>query len=98
MSSYNTTVTVEILRDKANTLDHAISTYTSSVTALYQLTEDLNRMWDGGASQAFQTKFSGQKEQFEKGGRTLRDFTQALRDAADTYVRTDNQAINIING
>jgi uncharacterized protein YukE len=55
-------------------------------------------MWDGGASQAFQTKFNRQKDEFEKGGRTLRDYTQALRDAADTYVRTDNQAINIING
>ena len=96
MSGYNTTVTVEVLRGKANSLDYVIGTYTSSVTALYQLTEELNRMWDGGASQAFQNKFNSQKEQFEKGARTLRDFTQALRDAADIYVRTDNEAASIV--
>ena len=96
MSTYNTTVTVDVLRGKASTLDHVIGTYTGSVTSLYQLTEELNRMWDGGASQAFQTKFNGQKEQFEKGARTLRDFTQALRDAADLYVRTDNEAACIV--
>ena len=96
MSGYNTTVTIEVLRSKANTLDDVIRTYTGSITNLYQLTEDLNRMWDGGASQAFQTKFNGQKDEFEKGARTLRDYTQALRDAADIYVRTDNEAINII--
>ena len=95
MASNDTMVTIEVLRSKASTLDDVIRTYTGSITTLYQLTEDLNRMWDGGASQAFQTKFNGQKEEFEKGARTLRDYTQALRDAADAYVRTDNEAINI---
>jgi len=98
MSNYNTTVTVEILRSKANELDHVISAYTKSVTALYQLTEELNNMWDGGASQAFQTKFNKQQEEFVKGSVALQNYTQALRDAADIYVSTDNQAINIING
>jgi len=94
----STTVTVEVLRSKANNLDQFISSYTGSVTALYQLTEELNAMWEGGASQAFQTNFNRQKIEFENGGKTLRDYTQALRDAADEYVRIDNEAINIING
>jgi len=97
MSGYDTMVTVEVLRGKAATLDQVIGTYTNSVTTLYQLTEDLNRMWDGGASQAFQTKFNFQKVQFENGGITLRNYTQTLYDAAQAYVSADNQAINIIN-
>ncbi|MDR1210226.1 MAG: WXG100 family type VII secretion target [Clostridiales bacterium] len=98
MGDYSTTVTVDILRAKANSLDQVVATYAGAVSAMYQLTEDLNRMWEGGASQAFQTKFERQKEQFEAGARTLRDYAQAMRDSADQYVRTDNEAINIING
>ena len=97
MSDYNTTVTVEVLREKATRLDEVVSNYTKSVTTLYQLTEELNRMWDGGASQTFQNKFNGQKSEFEKGSQTLRNYTQALRDVADAYVKTDNEASSIVN-
>jgi len=96
MSAYSTTVAVEVLRDKAKKLDYVASAYASSVASLYRLTDDLNRMWDGGASRAFQTQFNSQKDLFEKGSRTLKDYTQALRDTADAYARAEEQAISII--
>jgi WXG100 family type VII secretion target len=98
MSELGTTVTVEVLRSKANNLDQVVATYCGSVNNLYRLTEELNRMWDGGASQAFQIKFESEKVQFENGAKTLNNYTQAIRDSANTYVGAENQAINIING
>ena len=98
MSTYNTTVSIDVLRGKANTLNDIAGTYTRSITTLYQLTEELDRMWEGDASRAFRTRFNGQRELFDKGARTLRDYAQALRDIADAYARTESTAIDIING
>lgn len=84
------TVTTENLVASAGVIEEKTAKYNSEWAKLYTELQSLkSAQWQGIASDTFNTKLEGYRNDFEEMSKILLDFATYLRNAADNYVKTE---------
>ena len=83
-------VTTERLVSSANVIEEKTARYNSEWAKLYTELQNLkSAQWQGVASDAFNAKLEGYRNDFEEMAKVLLNYATYLRGAADNYVKTE---------
>ena len=83
-------VTTERLVSSANVIEEKTARYNSEWAKLYTELQNLkSAQWQGVASDAFNAKLEGYRNDFEEMAKVLLNYAAYLRSTADNYVKTE---------
>ena len=83
-------VTTENLVTSAQKIEDKTARYTTEWNKLYTELQNLkSAQWQGIASEAFNSKLEGYRNDFEEMGKVLTAYVEYLRTAAENYVKTE---------
>ena len=82
-------VNTQGMRTTANDIEQMSHEYTQQVTSLYSVGQELDAMWDGDASDAFQTRLGQDQPRFEALNTVIKQYVEAARTFADDYDRNE---------
>jgi len=83
-------VTTERLVTSANVIEEKTARYNSEWAKLYTELQNLkSAQWQGVASDVFNTKLEGYRNDFEEMAKVLMNYVAYLKSAADNYVKTE---------
>lgn len=84
------TVTTERLVSSANVIEEKTARYNSEWAKLYTEIQSLkSAQWQGIASDTFNSKLEAYRNDFEEMSKVLLNYAAYLKNAADSYVRTE---------
>lgn len=86
----NFQLTFHTMREKANELEKWNNDLVKLTSDLRGHQQRLTNAWDGPANDAFDSAFKSDMVQFDNFARAIREYVQALRQAADEYERKEN--------
>ena len=83
-------VTTERLVTSAQMIEDKTAKYNSEWAKLYVELQSLkSAQWEGIASDTFNARLEGYRNDFEEMAKVLTEYAQYLRSAADNYVKTE---------
>ena len=83
------TVDTTGMRTTSNDIEQMANEYTQQVTALYAVGDELDKMWEGDASDSFKTQLGKDLPRFEALSNVVKQYIEAARDFADKYDKTE---------
>lgn len=84
-------VTTEELRTSASVIEEKTKRYNTEWAKLYAEIQNLkSSQWQGIASDAFNSKIEGYRDNFQDMASVLMSYVEFLRSAADNYEKTEN--------
>jgi len=83
------------MRTTANDIEQMSHDYTQQVASLYTVGQELDAMWDGDASDTFQTRLGQDQPRFEALNTVIKQYVEAARKFADDYDRNEALAVEI---
>jgi len=89
-------VNTQGMRAAANDIEQMASEYTQQVTMLYSVGQELDGMWDGDASDTFKAQLGQDQPRFEALNTVVRQYTEALRNNAESYDRAEDEAVRTL--
>ena len=83
-------VTTENLVDSANAIEDKTAKYNSEWNKLYTELQSLkSSQWEGIASDTFNSKLEGYRNDFDEMAKVLMEYANYLKTAAENYVKTE---------
>lgn len=92
----STKVTSTTLRNNANSLRDEARNFQTQYQQILQIGGELDRTWDGDASQKFMSQISTDQEQFLNMYNTLMQYADAMDASANIYDEGEDGSVNII--
>ena len=84
-------VTPEELESSANKIEGKCSEFTKSYQTVYTATNDLRVKYKGQASDTFNTRIEGYRNDFQAVEKALKNYIQFLREHASKMKTTENE-------
>lgn len=91
MSSVNFDVTPEELEASANKIEGKTSEFTKAYNSIYTAVSDLRVTFKGEASDTFNQRVEGYKNDFSAAEKALKEYVQFLREYAAKIKGTENE-------
>ena len=92
-------VTTERLVTSAQMIEDKTAKYNSEWAKLYTELQSLkSAQWEGIASDTFNARLEGYRNDFEEMAKVLTEYAQYLRNAADNYVKTEEALKDAASG
>ena len=83
--------------EKTNThLEELLSEVRAQLSALYEVVQEQNSMWEGPANLAFQQQFAADEQTAMDLCDVLRGFLQSMRFARSSYDQCEKQLLDVI--
>jgi len=89
-------VNTQGMRTAANEIEQQAYDYTQQVTALYQVGQELDGMWDGDANATFKAQLGQDQPRFEALNNVVRQYVETLRSNADSYDKAEAEAVQTL--
>jgi len=86
-------VSTQVIRGVANEVEGLASQYQTQATNLFNEGRELDTTWDGDANQSFNTQCGRDEPLFNQLKTVFDQYVQALRSFADTYDRSEAEAV-----
>lgn len=92
-----TEVTYNRMIEVATKVSESIATYNRSVEKIYQIGDELDRMWDGESSDKFKIKLGQDRESFNAMLKILINYVEALQQMIEVYRKAEMDAVTTVN-
>ena len=89
-------VTVSELQNAATKIESSANDYETAANALKNAADQLAQTWEGDSQVAFVDEQQRAFEWYKKMAEICRQFANSMKDAAQRYTETDNQAATTI--
>ena len=80
-------------RNAASKIETLAGEYEDLYKALYRETDSMTSEWDGKDNVTYTTQIAGFKEDFEKMKNRMEEYARFLRNAAETYEKTQGEIV-----
>ena len=91
------TVNTTGMRTVAGDIEQMANDYTQQVTALYSVGQELDALWEGDANAAFMAQLGQDQPRFDALNTVVRQYIEALRRSAESYVKGEEHHIQILS-
>jgi len=91
-------VNTQGMRTAATDIEGMVANYETRVQALYDVGAELDQMWDGDASQTFQTQLGSDRPKFAQLATVVRQYIDNINQSATSYDQNEQAAIGILQG
>ena len=73
-----------------------VDQYNAKVNRLYEITGELDTMWDGDANTQFKLKFEADRDRFIALSNMLKSYIEAVQTVANNYIKAEEAAKQVI--
>ena len=91
-----TLVTPETMITLANGVEEKIDEWGQAVNKIYELSAEMDVMWDGDANNAFNARFGEDRTKFNQLSTVMSEYATAMKTAASNYIAAEEEATTIV--
>lgn len=92
-----TELTTGRMREISNNLRSQLDAYTKAYTKLHQIGMEMDKMWEGEASNKFQANMTNDQERFKALATIINSYIEVLNRDIQTYSKAEAEVLQTIN-